>query len=912
MKIGLVAPTEPVDATAFTWLEELLRTRGHDVVSIDVGSLDDNVDHQLTVIENALSFDASDLDFLISGSAPGWFIRHERHLVYSSSDGLTPPPSDGGQLSIDESPEQLVSMARVALTNASSSEASAVVATLRHHLDATVLSSQRLCRVAAFSEFAALRLEAVGHSEPILVSSPAPPTALGVANTPPRLVVFAQSSFDRDDRLPLLVAAFATIKNTHAELRIAGDGPERPSIEESTADRRVQFLGQVNEQQLRRELLGASSAVVLTVASGWSHIGATAMRAGVPLVVADDAGGIAEIVEHGVNSLVVEPAADRLAWALRHIHSSPRLRWQLGLQAQRRGAELDASTLLDEIEDLATSTHRPCVLTLSTYPVDPMVGGGQRRARFQSRSMAERCNVTVLVNTSPRHRIRRRLIEVGLTQVEVPKSSAQLDAELDMFYVLDKTPVDDITAARLSEASPAFGEELQRQLESADVVVGTQPFLIPTLPTDSPPIVHDSQNVEALLKADLLPDTEGGRWLLGETKRIEADAGRRAAVVTACTEGDAAGLTSPTGSTQTVPTLVVGNGVDASALPYKTAEEHRQARLELLALCDLSVDDDRPIGLFIGSWHPPNISAARLLLELAADRQDWIFILAGSHTSEFADETLPDNVQLIAVFAESLLWPLLAGADVALNPMRSGGGSNLKLFDYLAVGTPIVSTLTGARGLADPDLHCLIAEPSVSDFSTSIDQALSDATTAAGTARAEAGRALVEQAFDWQRLGTTWSAGILDALDIQPGPPRSRHQVVRRPVLSDVKPPSNDPVLAAIQLVGLQARLTPPSPQEVSMDPALRERLKRANDNRNIGRELPPDARFTGPKKALIRIGHALTNEQVIYNEAIVEAVEQMAISMRSLETEQRELRRTVEELHAENRALQRRLEVLE
>jgi len=96
------------------------------------------------------------------------------------------------------------------------------------------------------------------------------------------------------------------------------------------------------------------------------------------------------------------------------------------------------------------------------------------------------------------------------------------------------------------------------------------------------------------------------------------------------------------------------------------------------------------------------------------------------------------------------------------------------------------------------------------------------------------------------------------------------------------------------------------------MDPALRERLKRANDNRNIGRELPPDARFTGPKKALIRVGHALTNEQVIYNEAIVEAVEQMAVSMRALETEQRELRRTIEDLHAENRALQRRLEVLE
>jgi len=908
MKIGLATPSGALDSAAFTWLGDLLRERGHDVTSIDVGTLDGDVDQQLKVIEHALALDTNHLDLVISGSAPGWFVPHERHVVYSSANGLAPSLVDIDQLPIDESLDALVSTARASLADAGSAEAGAIVATLRHRLDLCVLSSQRLRRVVAFSEFAALRFEAVGHAAPILVSSPVTPEPLGTANTPPRLVVFAESAFESDRRLPLLLSAFGTIADIHAELRVAGDGPARSSIEESTADRRVHFLGDIDEEQQRQELLGASSVVVLSVASGWSHVGANAMRSGVPLVVPDDAGGITEIVEHGVNGLVIEPTVERLAWAMRHLHSSPRLRWQIGLQAQRRGAELDSMTLLDEIDDLAGSIERPRVLTLSTYPIDPMVGGGQRRARFQSRAMADRCDVTVLVNTSPEGRIRRRLVEVGLTQVEIPKSAAQLEAEVDMFYAMDKTPVDDITAARLSAASPAFGDELTRQLQAADVVVGTQPFLIPTLPADAPPIVHDSQNVESLLKADLLPDTAGGRWLLAETARVEAEAGRKAAVLTACTAEDAAGLTHA----DAVPTIVVGNGVDTSALPFKTPDEHRRARLELLALCELPVDDDRPIGLFIGSWHPPNISAARLLLEVAAERQDWLFILAGSHTSEFADETLPDNVQLIAIFAESLLWPLLAGADVALNPMRSGGGSNLKLFDYLAVGTPIVSTLTGARGLADPERHCVVAEPSADAFSAAIDRTVAESAVEVGRHRSEAGRTLVEQAFDWQLLGASWATGILDTLGITPGPLRERSRASSRPVLSDVMPPSDDPVSAAIQLVGLQARLTPPSPQEVSMDPALRERLKRANDNRNIGRELPPDARFTGPKKALIRVGHALTNEQVIYNEAIVEAVEQMAVSMRALETEQRELRRTIEDLHAENRALQRRLEVLE
>ena len=95
------------------------------------------------------------------------------------------------------------------------------------------------------------------------------------------------------------------------------------------------------------------------------------------------------------------------------------------------------------------------------------------------------------------------------------------------------------------------------------------------------------------------------------------------------------------------------------------------------------------------------------------------------------------------------------------------------------------------------------------------------------------------------------------------------------------------------------------------MDPALRERLKKANDNRNIGRVLPDGARFTAPKKALIRIGHAFTNEQVIYNQALVEAVEQLAVSLRSIETEQRDLRAALDELTAENRDLRLRIEGL-
>src|SRR4029077_19852371 len=63
------------------------------------------------------------------------------------------------------------------------------------------------------------------------------------------------------------------------------------------------------------------------------------------------------------------------------------------------------------------------------------------------------------------------------------------------------------------------------------------------------------------------------------------------------------------------------------------------------------------------------------------------------------------NAGLLGVVDDETLAALLATADVALNPMLSGAGSNLKLATYLAAGVPVITTPLGARGseLVDGD-----------------------------------------------------------------------------------------------------------------------------------------------------------------------------------------------------------------
>jgi glycosyltransferase involved in cell wall biosynthesis len=108
-------------------------------------------------------------------------------------------------------------------------------------------------------------------------------------------------------------------------LKVAGDGPERSSLEAALGSERtrVRFLGHLSRESLRSELRRSSVCVVPSLGS--ETFGLTALEAfacGRP-VVASAAGGLPELVQSGVNGWVVPRAdaaalADRVGWLLQH------------------------------------------------------------------------------------------------------------------------------------------------------------------------------------------------------------------------------------------------------------------------------------------------------------------------------------------------------------------------------------------------------------------------------------------------------------------------------------------------------------------------------------------------------------------------------------------------------------------
>ncbi len=109
--------------------------------------------------------------------------------------------------------------------------------------------------------------------------------------------------------------AIAAARETRAPLRVIGDGPLCESLER-TAPPNVQILGWQSEQELAAHLAGCR-ALVFPGEEDFGIVMVEALSAGKP-VIAYDAGGATEIVQPGVNGVLVsEQSAAAFAQALR-------------------------------------------------------------------------------------------------------------------------------------------------------------------------------------------------------------------------------------------------------------------------------------------------------------------------------------------------------------------------------------------------------------------------------------------------------------------------------------------------------------------------------------------------------------------------------------------------------------------
>lgn len=341
----------------------------------------------------------------------------------------------------------------------------------------------------------------------------------------------------------------------------------------------------------------------------------------------------------------------------------------------------------------------PLVLVLNDFDPFQSVGGGATRLQGSLRAFAKKGDV-VCLHLTDAHDITKRQVAPGIVTIGVPKTAAHREEEArlnSLFHV----STSDIVSSRYVTANAVLNEIYSYLSGRAETIICEHPYLAPLPLAQGHAYIYSSQNNETILKREALKWHPESVHLIGEIERLEALAIERATLLIAVSEEDSLGMSA--GKSAGPPSIVVPNGATAPVEPSAD---------DLAELGDLR---RRKYAVFLGSAHMPNVEAAMFVAEnLAPKVPEVLFVIVGSVCGAL-QSIAAKNVVLKGVVAEGLKSAILQNATLALNPMMSGSGSNVKLADFLANGLFILSTEFGIRGYGKDTLkHIEVA--ALADF----------------------------------------------------------------------------------------------------------------------------------------------------------------------------------------------------
>ena len=284
---------------------------------------------------------------------------------------------------------------------------------------------------------------------------------------------------------------------------------------------------------------------------------------------------------------------------------------------------------------------------------------------------------------------------------------------------------------------------LERQLKNSDLVKVEHPWQFAYMHNLNRELRLPMILVEIDVGFDLMRQTTKGvrsfaKPLLKTAKEKEKFAVESADAVFVVSEDDMKILTSEFNSDKSR-FHIIPNGVDTSTLTVVSREEREEAKKRLGL-------QGKKVILFTGSKHPPNFQALREILRISrqSDWQSTVFLIAGRLGEGFR------NTQKV-IFSGYVndIQQYFRAADVAINPMISGSGTNVKMLQYLASGIPTITTPLGAQGLGVEDgRHVILSD--INDFQAKINELMGDEVKQ--NELCKNGRLLVEERYDWRKV----------------------------------------------------------------------------------------------------------------------------------------------------------------
>jgi len=167
---------------------------------------------------------------------------------------------------------------------------------------------------------------------------------------------------------------------------------------------------------------------------------------------------------------------------------------------------------------------------------------------------------------------------------------------------------------------------------------------------------------------------------------------------------------------------------------------------------EYGIRENEVVIVFHGTYtYQPNKEAVQLIVNFIAPKiaekySNVKFIVAGKDVPKLQK----GNVKLVGFVDD--LYSLLRASHIAIVPIVKGGGTRLKIMDYMAVGLPIVTTRKGIEGIeAENGMHAIIVDDVDIEFVRALEFLIENERERERLGKNA--RRLFEEKYDWDRIG---------------------------------------------------------------------------------------------------------------------------------------------------------------
>ena len=741
-----------------------LRDTSNDVDRIDIVIDESSFDAILDSYKKCAGLDLHDYDLVISTKAPTYAVRHRNHLSY------------------------LVHTIRVFYDMFHQEYGKGTPAQFRqrrmiHALDKQALQPDHVRRHFVIGHSPYRRLYDVDRDwQRIKFEVVHPPPVLDGFHEPRAgEYVFVPGRLHRWKRVDLVIKAFQYV-NKDIPLLIAGTGEDETSLRALAADdRRIEFLGRVSDEQLLELYAGALVVPFVPMHEDYGFITVEAFRSKKPVITCIDSGEPTYFVKNAVNGFVVKPEPEAIAQKITHLIDHPDRAAEMGEKGLSAVSQITwesaIAQILSSVElpqrqirkwEKGPTIHRPTkVVITDNQCIEPAVGGGRLRLLGLYSTLTEDIEATYVGTydwVGPQYR--ELQLSERLREIDIPQSREHFVLNDHLNSLLPGKTIIDVTIPWLVWSSPELVDAVRKYVAEAGVVIFSHPWMygcVRDIVRDGLKlIIYDSQNCEAVLRQQLLGSNEFGACLAQGVKWIEGQLCQESDLILACCEEDKQTFIGLYG-VKPQKIVVVPNGVDVRAIRPASSIARATARQKLAV--------EGFVALFIGSAYQPNMEAVRVIVnQLAPANPEVTFVVVGGASDRaivdgFISFVAP-NVRLLGAVSDAVRNEAYAAADIAVNPMFTGSGTNIKMLDFLAAGLPTISTPVGARGIVNRHDACFVIA-GIEQFSERIKRLRQDSRSRAKLAAAS--RKLVEDLYDWRQISARLGELILNQARVKRG-----------------------------------------------------------------------------------------------------------------------------------------------